>query len=137
MSHTPGPWEIQWESCECEPGCGCQNPYPYAIRAHKRRVSPYPKAPEMQEPAEVANLVEVNFALPIDEARSNARLIAAAPDLLEALEAISVNPHLDLGDLVYKVRESEGLGWDGPAVTAWGEAVVKLNAAIRKAKPES
>ncbi len=65
---------------------------------------------------------------------ANARLIAAAPDLLAALEAVSSNPHLDLGSLVYKVRDSEGEGWDGPAVTQWSNAVQAVKAAIAKAK---
>jgi len=64
---------------------------------------------------------------------ADARLIAAAPDLLEALVALSSNPHIHLGDLIYYVREREGEGWDGPAVTAWGEAVEKAKAAIKKA----
>ncbi len=71
-----------------------------------------------------------------DETEPNARLIAAAPDLLAALEALSSNPYLHLGDLVYAVREKEGEGWDGPAVTAWSEAVMAAKAAIAKARGE-
>jgi len=60
-------------------------------------------------------------------------LLSVNADLLEALQALSSNPHIHLGDLVYYVREREGEGWDGPAVTAWGEAVDKAKAAIKKA----
>ena len=66
---------------------------------------------------------------------ANARLISAAPELLEALEALTSNPHVDLGDLVYQVRDREGLGWDGPEVTKWSNAVQQARAAIAKAKP--
>lgn len=60
-------------------------------------------------------------------------LVPRAPDpekerMREALEALLNNPHLNLGDLVYQVREREGLGWDGPAVKAWSEAVMKAKA---------
>ena len=62
-----------------------------------------------------------------------AKLIEAAPELLIALEALFSNEHIDLGDLVYNVRESEGEGWEVPSVTAWGEAVTKAKEAIQKA----
>lgn len=39
------------------------------------------------------------------------------------LEGLLANPQIDLGDLVYQVLDREGLGWDGPDVTAWGNAV--------------
>jgi hypothetical protein len=81
-------------------------------------------------------IAEVIDGLPPGMARANAHLIAAAPDLLAALEALSSNPCINLGDLIYQVREREGKGWDGPAVTAWGEAVEKAKAAINKAKGE-
>ena len=57
-------------------------------------------------------------------------------ELLSALEALLSNPYLNLGDLVYQVREREGEGWDGPAVTAWSDAVMAAKAAIAKAKGE-
>lgn len=41
------------------------------------------------------------------------------------LRALFSNDHLDLGDLVYYVRDREGLGWDGPAVKSWGVAVAE------------
>lgn len=62
-----------------------------------------------------------------------ARLAGAAPELLAALLALTSNPHIALEDLVYRVREVEGEGWDGPAVKAWIEAVTAARAAIIKA----
>lgn len=45
-------------------------------------------------------------------------------EILEAaLRGLFSNPHLNLGDLVYKIRDSELKGWEGPAVTQWSEAV--------------
>jgi len=54
--------------------------------------------------------------------------------LLDALKAISSNPHVNLGDLIYQVREREGMGWDGDAVKAWSDACDKVDAAIAKAE---
>ncbi len=39
------------------------------------------------------------------------------------LQALMTNKHIDLGDLVYTVRDKELQGWDGPSVKAWSEAV--------------
>lgn len=39
------------------------------------------------------------------------------------LKALFSNPHINLGDLTYNVREREGKGWDGPSVVAWSKAV--------------
>lgn len=72
-----------------------------------------------------------------EEIRANANVIAAAPELLAALEGISGNKHLCLDDLVYTVREREGRGWDGPAVKKWGKACGMVKAAIAKAKGQS
>lgn len=59
--------------------------------------------------------------------------IADALDQAErAIEAVNANPHVSLADLVYKVRESELLGWEGPAVKQWQNAVVALDAALAK-----
>lgn len=68
------------------------------------------------------------------ESVATERLNSAAPDLLAALKALTSNPHISLGDLVYTVRDREGKGWDGPAVTAWGDAVQQAEAAIAKAE---
>lgn len=84
-----------------------------------------------------------NFAMIASSSRfdperveANGNLIAAAPELLAALEALFSNPHIYPGDLVYQVRDREGLGWDGPAVTQWSDAVTAAKAAIAKAKGE-
>jgi len=69
----------------------------------------------------------------IEEEKANAKLIAAAPDMLEALIAISTNKHGDLGDLIYKVRDSEGEGWEGKSVKEWSAAIDKIRNAINKA----
>jgi hypothetical protein len=37
-----------------------------------------------------------------------------------------LNNILDLGDLVYNVREREGLGWEGPQVKAWDAACTRM-----------
>lgn len=63
-------------------------------------------------------------------------IVAAAAEMLAALEGLTSNPHLDLGDLVYRIRDSELLGWDGPSVTAWSEAVSRALSAIRKARQQ-
>lgn len=47
-------------------------------------------------------------------------------DLLSILLRLSSNPHVSLEDLVYKVRESEGQGWEGPSVTEWSQAVTEM-----------
>jgi hypothetical protein len=47
------------------------------------------------------------------------------------IRALTSNPHVDLGDLVYQVREREGQGWDGPAVKAWSDAVEAAHKAVK------
>lgn len=54
-------------------------------------------------------------------------------DAIAALRALMTNPHLDLGDRVYDVREREGLGWDGPSVVAWSAAVKAAKDVLRRA----
>lgn len=57
-------------------------------------------------------------------------------DALSVLQALMTNPHLNLGDLVYLVREREGKGWEGPAVEAWGNAVGKAEELLKAAAAE-
>jgi hypothetical protein len=52
----------------------------------------------------------------------------AINELLKATYALMTNPHADLGDMIYKVRESADGNWDAPEVVSWGESVSKLNA---------
>ena len=60
--------------------------------------------------------------IPMEQREANARLIAAAPELLEALEALS--PH--------RTGYGQSMDWQ-----AYNEAQKKARAAIAKAKGES
>lgn len=57
-------------------------------------------------------------------------------DAVSALRALLTAKHINLGDLVYRVRESEGEGWDGPAVNAWSNAVQAAERALKRADVE-
>lgn len=45
--------------------------------------------------------------------------------LRDALKALMTNPSIDLGDMIYNVKDREGKGWEGPDVTAWGKALIE------------
>jgi len=111
--HTPGPWEIT-----------------------SRQLTMQTVTHKGNDICDVWNL-DADRLIDSEQMEANARLIAAAPELLDALIAISTNPHINLGDLVYNVREAEGEGWDGPAVSAWSDACEQVKAAIAKAKGEA
>jgi hypothetical protein len=61
-------------------------------------------------------------------------LSAAAAEIYAAAKMLTTCKHIDLGDLVYRVRENEGKGWDGPAVTQWSKGVTRLCKAIELAE---
>lgn len=92
-AHTAGPWQIAGESGN--PGEG------FVIEAHTRTV------------AWTANTLQSDDTEVLtDEDRANARLIAAAPDLLEHLEDIvaiakSVTANWENGELDQAVRSLE------------------------------
>lgn len=44
----------------------------------------------------------------------------------------TVNELHDLGDAIYAVRDREGLNWEGPKVKAYGEAVTRLQAVLKR-----
>lgn len=69
--------------------------------------------------------------------KEQALLIDAGPDLLDALKALFSNEHINLVDLVYRVRDLELKGWNGPSVKQWSDAVTAANAALAKAKGET
>jgi len=96
--HTPGPWEIKRHFDSC---------YRYI------------SAPEHIALAQVVWCVEEEERSPVCEA--NAHLIAAAPDLLEALE-----------ELFHLIDDAH----DGERVFTW-EMQRKARTAIAKAKGES
>lgn len=56
------------------------------------------------------------------------------PRLLAAIKRLMDHEYIDLGDLIYTVREREGLGWEGPWVEEWGTALTEVNAAIMEAE---
>ena len=45
-------------------------------------------------------------------------------DALELLNTFDRLIHLE--DVIYQVRDNEGLGWDGPKVREWAEACKRL-----------
>lgn len=55
-------------------------------------------------------------------------------ELLDALRAITSNPHANLSDFLYTVRERESNGWGGQWVRQWGDAVQKVESVIKKHK---
>lgn len=56
------------------------------------------------------------------------------PRLLSAIKGLMDYEYIDLGVLVYTVREREGLGWEGPWVQEWRKALTEVNAAIKEAE---
>ena len=66
-----------------------------------------PASPDGQMAIRVCEEVLKEFSTPLD--------------ILRTLNSI-----IHLGDLVYEVRESEGLNWDGPKVKLWGDACSEM-----------
>ena len=105
MKHTPGPWKVTKLGT--------------MVRAGGTNIADCGSS--------------FNLRYKHEEMHANAALIASAPDLLEALEALFANQHVHPTDFIYDVREREGLGWEGPSVTQWSDAIAKAKAAIAKA----
>jgi hypothetical protein len=115
VQHTPAPWEV---------GIG------RIYKDGKPIESEYFVRREDDDTAIASDIVNPDTGGTDEVARANAQLMAAAPDLLEALQALTKEP---LGDFIYDVRESEQLGWDGPRVKNWARGVDKATQAITKA----
>jgi hypothetical protein len=73
MSHTPGPWEAEHEQCDPKPSP--DDPGFFAINA-----------PILNRYGPVADTMNRDHCISPDEDRDNAMLIAAAPELLAALD---------------------------------------------------
>lgn len=107
VKHTPGPWTLETVTTQCGI-CHKVGPFPWkhGKQNHACIYADYPS----DGPIEY-------------ELLANARLIAAAPDLLEALmayhKAYDENPHL------------------GPRGSAVDQAFIKARAAIEKATGET
>lgn len=103
MAHTPGTW--------------------YAIYNDERIAKQPHWSVECHWPDTIAIAPFIRDAYKEGEAEANAKLIAAAPDLLEALERL-VHLHL---------CEQEGLSSGQPSPEDWHEAVERASQAINKA----
>lgn len=109
MKHTPGPWIFETWKYRNPEGGNLERVVPVVILSDKElRLA--------QMDSDEGN--ENPYTIPLEEATANARLIAAAPDLLEALQ------------------EMVGI-WEGPrdrAALAFASAIVMARAAIAKAE---
>lgn len=105
--HTPGPWRLVETDEGHEIHFGSRITSPGRFRAQHR-------------PVEYEHSLFPDESQYYAEAVANARLIAAAPDLLEALEAL--------------VAEQNGPPLLGRHEASWREAMAKAEAAIAKAK---
>ena len=59
-------------------------------------------------------------------------MTALEKELIDALRQLFANANIDLGELVYQVREREGLGWDSPSVKHWSDAVATAKALLKR-----
>lgn len=88
MSHTPGPWKVCGDGdCSCKTVmCG---DHPIAVVTHGEWGDEFPSirlvGPSMMARAEAYIERFAYGSVPVETARANALLIAAAPDLLAAL----------------------------------------------------
>ena len=55
--------------------------------------------------------------------------VEAGQEALQILATLEHTRHLD--DYSYDIREREGLGWDGPKITAWGAACARAEQLIK------
>ena len=92
--HTPGPWEFRKDG------------YVYSVATGERVCSPHSTLPESRKVSDH-----------IKDLKQNARLIAAAPDLLEALKSLEN----DFG--------CRGDGWPDPRWNAARAAIAKAEGA--------
>ena len=101
--HTPGPFEIEWEYCDCGGDYPCSHGrYPVALVARGRMIERYPKSlPGQLEPAKIADFGEAYEATEAD-----AYLLAASEDLLAACEALLYKNWLVESTEVQAVRDA-------------------------------
>lgn len=88
MKHTPGPWNI---STPC-----------------KRDANGVPCAwLNLDAPGHIGGMkIETHYSMPDDEMNANARLIAAAPDLLAACKALAESIAFRIDDPRAKLRDA-------------------------------
>lgn len=150
---TPGPWGACKDG-QCTCGQVWFRDYPVATVIRGDWGDDYPVVEVKPgqtsfDPWTVdAKMEQITYGhMPPEKAAANATFIAHArqdipallaerAELIEVLRGLLWNEHVDLGDLVYQVRDREMLGWDGPSVKAWSDAVAKARAILARARGE-
>lgn len=117
--HTQGPWEVGDSDT-------------HGVRVRVAQARPHGQSFQLGVSMEVKDRIALCFECSAGAAKANARLIASAPRMYAALMALTTAKHIDLGDLVYHVREHEGEGWDGPAVKEWSAAVTEVTSILKE-----
>lgn len=126
--HTPGPWNL--ETVNTQSGI-----------CHK--IGPFPSKRDELPPRHACLYADYpsSFCPADQELAANARLIAAAPELLEALEGIEIVEH---GDEVWLLLRSDGkeigagcVRLDGDFAKAMSIYAEKRKFAIAKARGEA
>ena len=107
MTHTPGPWRV------------AENLF--------GSTASYEVYTNIETKSGKGGYTRICQITPLDQ-KANARLIAAAPEMLEALEEIEA-----------LIRESSGVtGWHlNGQVASWEELDLKIGAVLRKARGEA
>ena len=121
--HTPGPWFVSDDTIgHIKSRSGLKGNTPTIVQY--RGLSPDPMATDR---------IYYDFTtITPEEQEANAHLIAAAPEMLEALEAIS--EYLNGADLVYHRGSKDSQGNRGQKFVAAQFLADKGNDLIRKAK---
>lgn len=117
MTHTPGPWIVDTE--------------PYEVLSYESNDRWIVRGPDGLQHVASVYFDQPGDVAPTDEDASNARLIAAAPDLLSAAEEL-IDQLEGIGIVSDDPTIDEGL-WHG----AEGLTTARVRAAIAAAKGET
>jgi hypothetical protein len=126
MKHTPGPWSVPHLAVDST-SCNCA----YVL------AEPYMGSICTISVSDGKTISELgNDSPPLEEAKANARLIAAAPDLLAALTKARESVHANC-DALYEGHYAPQIGdvplKDKPIIEAEDAVLAQIDAAIAKA----